>query len=176
MPAIRFAVAELESPSLDRAMVEELFGLSRRSAISLMGSLGKPEPGKAMLIKRTRLLSMLDDLLATRPVQSEIARKRELREKLAVLEREAQPRTTPIAPPPVEPGQSWPAGITLAAPGVLTVRFESPEELLGCVLALAEDAAGNYAGFAARLVAGPLEDSAQDPAQLPVLGREEPAP
>ena len=151
MPAIRSAVAELESPSLDRAMVEELFGLSRRSAISLMAPLGKPEPGKAMLIKRTRLLSMLDDLLATRPVQGEIARKRELREKLAALERAAQPRTTPITPPPVHPAQAWPAGITLNAPGALTIRFTSAEELLGAVLALAEDAAGNYESFAARL-------------------------
>ncbi len=33
----------------------------------------------------------------------------------------------------------------------LTIRFTSPEELLGAVLALAEDAAGNYEGFLARL-------------------------
>ncbi len=161
LPAIRSAVAELESSSLDRAMVEELFGLSRRSAISLMAPLGKPEPGKAMLIKRTRLLSMLDDLLLTRPVQGEIARKRELREKLAALEREAQPRTTPITPPPVDEEQPWPQGVTLDAPGALTIRFASPEELLGAVLALAEDAAGNYESFAARLV------------QQPEQGREE---
>ena len=166
MPAIRSAVAELESPSLDRAMVEELFGLSRRSAISLMAPLGKPELGKAMLIKRTRLLEWLDHHLATRPVQGEIARKRELREKLAALEREAQPRTTPITPPslPTDPAEAWPAGITLDAPGALTIRFTSPEELLGAVLALAEDAAADYEGFRARLT------------QKPVKGREEPAP
>ena len=163
LPQIRFAVAELDSPSLDRAMIEELFGLSRRSAIRLMASLGNPEPGKAMLVKRTRLLAMLDDLLATRPVQGEISRKRELREKLAALEREAQPRTTPITPPslPTDPAEAWPAGITLDAPGALTIRFTSPEELLGAVLALAEDAAGNYESFAARLV------------QQPEQGREE---
>jgi hypothetical protein len=153
--AIRSAVAELESPSLDRAMIEELFGLSRRSAIRLMGSLGKPEPGKAMLIKRQRLLAMLDDLLATRPVQGEIARKRELREKLATLKREARPRTTPITPPLPDPTQAWPQGVTLDAPGSLTIRFGSPVELLGVVLALAEDAAGNYESFAARLVQEP---------------------
>ena len=155
LPAIRSAVAELESPSLDRAMVEELFGLSRRFAINLMAPLGKPEPGKAMLIKRSRLLSMLDDLLATRPVQAEIARKRELRGKLAALEREAQPRTTPITPPSPDPTQVWPQGVTLDAPGALTIRFTFPEELLGAVLALAEDAAGNYESFAARLVQQP---------------------
>lgn len=161
--AIRSAVAELESPSLDRAMVESLFGLSRRSAIRLMGSLGKPEPGKAMLVKRTRLLTMLDELLATRPVQGEIARKRELREKLATLEREAQPRTTTIMSVPLDPRHGWPAGVTLDAPGALTIRFASPEELLGALLALAEDAAGDYESFRARL------------AQEPARGREEAA-
>ncbi len=163
LPQIRSAVAALDSSALDRAMVEELFGLSRRSAINLMATLGKPEPGKAMLIKRTRLLSMLDDLLLTRPVQGEIARKRELREKLAALEREAQPRTTTISSVPLDPAHEWPAGVTLDAPGALTIRFTSPEELLGAVLALAEDAAGNYESFRARL--------AQEPAQ----GREEAA-
>jgi hypothetical protein len=167
LPAIRSAVAALDSPALDRAMIEELFGLSRRSAVSLMASLGKPEPGKAMLVRRTRLLATLDGLLATRPVQGEIARKRELREKLAALEREARPRTTPITPPPADPigpAQAWPAGITLEAPGVLTLRFSSAEELLGAVLALAEDAAGNYEGFLSRL--GPQAEE----------GREEAAP
>jgi hypothetical protein len=157
LPQIRAQLEELDSPALDRAMIEELFGLSRRSAIRLMGSLGKPEPGKAMLIKHHRLLAMLDDLLATRPVQGEIVRKRELRAKLAALEREAQPRTTPITPPSPDPTQVWPQGVTLDAPGALTIRFRSPVELLGVVLALAEDAAGNYESFAARLVQEPAE-------------------
>jgi hypothetical protein len=129
-----------------------------------MALLGKPEPGKAMLIKRARLLAMLDDLLLTRPVQGEIARKRELREKLAALEREAQPRTTTISSVPLDPAHAWPAGVTLDAPGALTIRFTSPEELLGAVLALAEDAAGNYESFAARL------------ARASAQGREEAAP
>jgi hypothetical protein len=163
LPAIRAQLEELHSPALDRAMIEALFQISRRSAIRLMAALGKPEPGKAMLIKRSRLLAMLDDLLLTRPVQGEIARKRELREKLAALEREAQPRTTTISSVPLDPGHGWPAGVTLDAPGALTIRFSSPEELLGAVLALAEDAAGNYESFRARL--------AQEPAQ----GREEAA-
>jgi hypothetical protein len=118
------------------------------------------EPGKAMLVKRTRLLAMLDALLATRPVQGEIARKRELREKLGAPEREAQPRTTPITPLPLDPAQAWPPGITLDAPGALTIRFTTAEELLGAVLALAEDAAGNYESFVARLGHQPRREAA----------------
>jgi hypothetical protein len=52
---------------------------------------------------------------------------------------------------PLDPAHGWPQGVTLDAPGALTIRFASPEELLGAVLALAEDAAGNYESFAARL-------------------------
>ncbi len=164
LPHIRAQLEEFHSPTLECAMVEELFGISRRSALRLMATWGKPEPGKAMLVRRTRLLAMLDELLATRTVQGEIARKRELREKFAALEREAQPRTTTISSAPLDPAHAWPADVTLDAPGALTIRFSSPEELLGVVLALAGDAAGNYERFADCLT--------QDPAE----GREEPLP
>ncbi len=52
---------DLHAPALDRAMVEQLFGLSRRSALRLVDPLCKAEQGKAMLVRRTRLLAMLDD-------------------------------------------------------------------------------------------------------------------
>jgi hypothetical protein len=52
------------------------------------------------------------------------------------------------------------AGVTLDAPGALTIRFSSPEELLGAVLALAEDAAGNYESFLVRLGQWPGREEA----------------
>ncbi len=51
---------DLHAPALDRAMMEQLFGLSRRSALRLVAPLCKAEQGKAMLVRRTRL-AMLDD-------------------------------------------------------------------------------------------------------------------
>jgi hypothetical protein len=175
LPEIRAILAALDSAMLDRGMVEALFGFSRSQAIRLMATLVAPEHGKPLLVGRDQLLAVLDQLLRTRPVQGEIARKRELREKLAALEREARPRSIPIAQPTTEAGHCWPAGITLAAPGMLTIAFGSPEELLGCVLALAEDAAGNYASFAARLAERPVQGPGQEPAQDPAQGREETA-
>ncbi len=47
-------------------------------------------------------------------------------------------------------------GVTLEAPGALTLRFSSPEELLGCLLALADDAAANDPAFAKRLAEGTM--------------------
>jgi hypothetical protein len=81
-------------------MIERLFALSRRSALRLMAPLCKAELGKAMIVRRNRPLGMFDTFAATRAAQGEIVRKRELRENLAVLKRQAQPRTTRITPPP----------------------------------------------------------------------------
>ena len=153
LPAIREELAALETPSLDRALVEQLFGFSRRQAIRLMATIETPRPGIAMVIARDRLLATLDRLLATKPVQGEIARKRQLEDQLAAIERAAQAKAARITPPPRAGNEAaWPHGITLDAPGRLTIRFGSAEELLGRVLALTEDAAGNYEAFRARLL------------------------
>ncbi len=158
LPAIRAELATLETPSLDRALIEQLFGFSRRQAIRLMATIEKPRPGIATVIARDRLLATLDRLLATKPVQHEIARKRQLQDQLAAIEREALSKAALITPPPPRAGPgnevAWPHGITHDVPGILTIGFGSAEELLGRVLALTEDAAGNYEAFRARLLPG----------------------
>ena len=152
LPALRVALAELDSPALDRAMVEELFGLSRRAAIRLMARVRPPRPGTANVLKREELLGWLDRLEATRPVTDAVARRRELGARLARAAREAEARTAPVAVPAQEEAAAgWPAGIALPAPGLLTIGFGSGEELLGRVLALAELAASDYPAFQARL-------------------------
>jgi hypothetical protein len=153
LPEVRALAAALDSPLLDRGMIEELFGVSRRQAVRLMNGITPPRPGRATLLPREQLLAWLDALAAARPVRGELARRRhlqaELRAGLAAGRREAG-GSRPIAAPPPPDDAGWPGGITLDAPGVLRIRFDSPEELLGRVLALAEDAAGDYTRFAAR--------------------------
>ncbi len=174
LPAIRAALAELDTPALDRAMVEQLFALSRRQAIRLMAQVRPAQPprhGVATVVARAELLGWLDRLLAHRPVQGSVQnavqgalrRRAALRSELAAAAREAEARRTPVvsvtapvthptpAPTPEDPAGDWPEGIALAAPGLLTLRFASPEHLLGLVLALAEEAAADYGGFQARL-------------------------
>ena len=184
LPAIRAALEELDTPALDRAMVEELFGLSRRQAIRLMAQVRPAQParhGVATVVARAELLGWLDRLLSHKPVhrpvqgsvqgpvqgsvqnavQGALRRRAALRSELAAAAREAEARHTPVvpvtasvtypAPMPENPAGGWPEGIALAAPGLLTLRFASAEHLLGLVLALAEEAAGDYAGFKQKL-------------------------
>ena len=151
LPEIRAALDALESPALDRAMVEELFALSRRQALRLMAAVHPHRKGRPSLIPRAALLASLDTLLAKRPIQGEILRKRRLRESLLALEREARPRTSPVTPSPNS--LPWPEGVSIPALGCLEIRFATGEELLGRVLALAEEAARDFDGFMTRLEA-----------------------
>jgi hypothetical protein len=139
----------LDSPALDRSMVEELFGLSRRGAIRLMAQIQRPRPGTANVLDREKLVAWLDRLERTRPVADAVRRQRQIQVELAQAAREAEARSTPVTPAP--PSDGWPEGITLPEPGVVALRFRSAEHLLGLVLALAEQAAGDYGGFQARL-------------------------
>ena len=158
LPEIRAIVAELETTALDRAMIEELFQVSRRQAIRLMAAIAapskRPRQGIATVVGRDRLLSWIDRLLASRPVAGEIARRRQVRAALAVLEQKARPRSIPIAMPGNREAEHWPQGIRLAAPGALETRFSSAEELLGAVLALTGEAARDYEHFRARVEQG----------------------
>ena len=65
------------------------------------------------------------------------------------MKRAAPAKTTSIAPPLSQAGTAaaWPHGLTHDPPGALTIHFGPAEELLGRVLALAEDAAADYAAF-----------------------------
>ena len=128
-------------------MVEQLFQLSRRQALRLMVEVQPHHPGRATQLERGALLAYLDGLLARRPVQGEIERRRQLRASLTALEREAAARTTPVLPAPPSPALALPEGVALLAPGRLEIRFASAEELLGRVLALAERAAGDFPSF-----------------------------
>ena len=151
LPEIRAALDALESPALDRAMVEELFALSRRQALRVMAAVHPHHKGRTSLIPRAALLDRLDTLLAKRPIQGEILRKRRLRETLVALECEAQSRSTPVTVPSADPSLPWPEGVSIPAPGCLNIRFSTGEELLGRVLALAEEAARDVDGFITRL-------------------------
>ena len=100
---------------------------------------------------------VLDGLLAGKPVPAEAARKERLANALASLAQEAIARTTAIAQVLApRPGDGWPEGVAVSAsgsgteyaPGSLQIEFSTPEELLGRILALTEQAAGDYAGFA----------------------------
>ncbi len=155
LPALRDTLAALDSPVLDRALIEQLFAVSRRAAIRLMAQVQPPRPGVANVLDREKLLAWLDRLHATRPVADAVGRQRRLETELARAAREAEARATAVALPSHHPepdeATGLPAGVTLPEPGLLAIRFGSAQQLLGCVLALAKQAAGDYGGFRERV-------------------------
>jgi hypothetical protein len=151
---IRRDLEKLPVPILDRAVVERVFGVERRTAQRLLRTLDGHVSSQVAVVTREAVMAMLDQLLAGRPAPAEAARKERLADVLTSLEQEAIPRTTPIAAVSApQPSEGWPEGVTISAPGALQIRFANPEELLGRILALTEQAAADYAGFAQRLAA-----------------------
>jgi hypothetical protein len=151
---IRRDLEKLPIPVLDRAAVERLFGIERRTAQRLLKTLDGHVSSQVAVVTREAVIAMLDRLLQGKPAQAAAARKERLADALSALAREAVPKTTAIATVAVpEATGAWPVGAGISAPGVFQICFNSPEELLGRILAVTELAAADYAGFAARFAA-----------------------
>jgi hypothetical protein len=149
---IRRDLEKLPIPVLDRAAIELLFSVERRTAQRLLRTLDGHVCSQVAVVTREAVAAMLDRHLSGKPARTEVARKERLADALAALAHEAIPRTTPIAAIAAPPsGDAWPEGVSISAQGLLQIRFQNPEDLLGRILALTEQAAGDYPGFAQRL-------------------------
>lgn len=137
LPEIREAVARLSAPVLDRAAVEELFGIRRRRAIELMHRFGGYQAGRTFLVDRLALLRQLDALLDGDDFRVERARRRRLAEDL-------QSRAIPIPRP--RSGPDLPGGVRLR-PGELRIEFRGTEELLQRLFELALAIRNDYDRF-----------------------------
>src|SRR5665811_541823 len=132
LPEIRAELEHLDTPVVDRAGIEHLFGLRRRRAIELMHQFGGYQAGRTFLLDRARLLEALQALESREDYAAEKRRRERLgdvveasREHLiamrvripvrAAVARASLDRLTP--------------GILLS-PGVLTIEFQCPTELL----------------------------------------------
>ena len=163
IPEIRAALTALDTPELDRAQLQQLFGIERRRAQVLMAQvlmarLEPPRHGRASRVSRQALLALLDSLEAHRGVGEEIARLLRLRATLAQEQRSAPAPSISLPTPASTPPLGFPQGITLIAPGELRLRFSSPGELLGAVLALTEQYARDPQTFLSALGSMPTQD------------------
>jgi len=159
LPKIRRTITAMTAtPFLDRLAIERLFGVKSRQANYLMRSLGGYRIGPASVVDRDQLLHQLERMATPRGVSSAATeRKARVIERLDALAREARPRRI-LAPPPRRPSDPLPPGIRLSAPGEIAIRFASPEELLGLILALAQSASTDFAAFAVSLIDSPTRN------------------
>jgi len=152
IPEILAELAALDVPVVDRAVCERLFGVRRRRAIDVIRGFGGYQAGRTFLIDRARLMARLEQVRDSPEFKLEWQRKERLAERLEAMRR-LQAGARIAIPVPVEVLSQrlpdLPPGIGLA-PGELRVQFETAEELLSKLFALAQAIANDYEAFEKR--------------------------
>ena len=147
-------VAQLEVfdiPVVDRAMVEQLFGLRRRRAIELMHRFGGYQAGRTFLIERRLLIRNLQELTEGENFQTEKQRKERLDETLDQFRR-SRPATQVKIPVARDVMEQKMAGLSPAVglePGHLHIEFSGAEDLLSKLYELSQAAANDFDRFRA---------------------------
>jgi hypothetical protein len=157
VPEILEELAAFDMPVLDRAACERLFHLRRRRAIDLIRCFGGYQAGRTFLVDRPRLVAQLEQIRDSPDFKMEWHRKQRLAERLDAIRRLQAAARVAI---PVEPEilsrrlPDLPPGVGLT-PGELHIQFESSEELLSKLFALAQAIANDYEAFEKRTSSEP---------------------
>jgi hypothetical protein len=131
LPSALEALRASSALVIDRAGLQQLFGVSPRTAVRLMNQFGGYQSGKTFLVGREDLIRALETIQAGEPFAYEAHRRQRLVEDLEGVRRDLRSRQVklPVAPE-TTPGASLPSGMRLVRPGVLEVEFASAEDLL----------------------------------------------
>jgi|SRR5579871_6554580 len=152
VPEILEELAALDVPVVDRAMCERLFRLRRRRAIDLMRCFGAYQAGRTFLVDRPQLVRQLEAIRDSGDFKMERRRKERLTERLEAIRR-VQAGARVVIPVTQETLSQrmpdLPAGVGLT-PGALHIQFETAEELLSKLFALAQAIANDYEAFEKR--------------------------
>jgi hypothetical protein len=156
LPEIRAELEHLEVPVVDRSGVERIFGLKRRRAIELMHEFGGYQTGRTFLLDCARLLEALQSLESREDYSAEKRRRERLRDVVEasrehlILTRVRIPVRAAAARPSLDrlaPG-------VLLLPGVLTIEFQHPVELLEKLFGLAQAISHDFERFEGLLPGG----------------------
>ena len=156
IPEIRSMLADVQLPVLDRAAVEQLFGLRRRQAIELMNRFGGYQTGRSLLIGRDQLVAQLDAIVAGDEFQRESARRERLASTVESVRRtrESEAVRIPISPHVFATRMATLGPEVQLRPGKLEVEFTGAEDLLRKLFSLAQAIANDYTGFERAAVGG----------------------
>jgi hypothetical protein len=152
VPEILAELSALDVPIVDRAVCERLFRLRRRRAIDLIRGFGGYQAGRTFLVDRPKLIAQLEQIRDSPDFEMESRRKERLADRLDALRRLQSGARVAIA---VEPGTlrqglpDLPPGVGLSS-GALHIQFQSSEELLSKLFALAQAIANDYEAFEKR--------------------------
>src|SRR5450756_865728 len=140
LPEIHTELEHLEVPVVDRSGIERIFGLRRRRAIELMHEFGGYQTGRTFLLDRARLLEALQSLESGEDYSVEKRRRERLRDVVeASREHLILTRVQiPVHAAAVRPSLDRLAPGVLLMPGMLSIEFRHPIELLEKLYSLAQ--------------------------------------
>ena len=149
LPEIRVELEHLDVPIVDRAGIERIFGLRRRRAIGLMHQFGGYQTGRTFLVDRARLLEALRSLESKEDYAAEKRRRERLGDVVeASREHLISMRVRiPVRAAAVRASLDQLAPGVLLLPGVLSIEFRRPAELLEKLYWLAQAIAHDFEKF-----------------------------
>jgi hypothetical protein len=156
LPDIRAELEHLDVPVVDRASIERIFGLRRRRAIELMHEFGGYQAGRTFLLDRARLLEALQSLESGEDYAAE-KRRRERLGDVVEASREHLISTRvriPVRAAAARASLDQLAPGVLLMPGMLSIEFRHPIELLEKLYGLAQAISHDFERFEELLPGG----------------------
>ena len=156
LPEIRAELEHLDVPVVDRAGVERIFGLKRRRAIELLHQFGGYQAGRTFLMDRARLLEALQSLESGEDYTAE-KRRRERLGDVVEASREHLISTRvriPVRAAAARASLDRLAPGVLLMPGMLSIEFRHPIELLEKLYELAQAISHDFDKFEELLPGG----------------------
>lgn len=151
-PAID-ALQDVATPVISRAMLQQILGVHRRTAIRLMEKFGGYECGGTYLVDRMKLVDALKAIEESGEYQFEANRRERLGKMLDTARREMKARAVRV---PVAPDvwrrevRDLPSTVTLSK-GRLEITCTGAEDLLRQLMELAQAVGNDYEAFEERL-------------------------
>ena len=136
-------------PVVDRAGIEHLFGLKRRRAIELMHEFGGYQAGRTFLVDRARLLEVLRSLELREDYSVEKRRRERLGDVVEASREHLMSMRVriPVRAAAAKASLDRLAPGVLLLPGMLTIEFRRPTELLEKLYWLAQAIAHDFEKF-----------------------------
>jgi hypothetical protein len=149
LPAALDELRKFPAPVVDRAVLERVLRIGRRTAIRLMNRFGGFQSGKTFLIDRLQLIAQLEQLDRGDDVTAERERRTRLADELEKTRRLAPGRKVRIdtaADVRERVLADLPAGIHLR-PGELRIEFFGAEDLLRHLFELSQAMVNDFGRF-----------------------------
>ena len=142
--------ASTAPPFLDRPAIEQLFRVSRRQAIRLMGASSGYQIGKTFLVDRQSLVAFLESVEKSGAAPQARARKQRVLTALQETANQTAARRIQIQTGLNNGLGDLPAAIELIGPGKLQITYRGAEDLLARIVDLAASATNDFPAFRSR--------------------------